>query len=485
MIMKSVSRRSRANQTFNNAPNDPLMNIHRLINLTPISAVLCSLCFIGIATAETASVSGKYIGNGKNAELKFATAKEDEPFNDKPAIKLILSEKDAATSQDPERDAMFGKLGSTLVLRVFQDGDIFGCQVGHAALKKSGFSSSGEFKMTDFKIADGKVTGHISTGKECEFFGDKYEADITFTATLAKPKSQSKPTSGPLSTTQKAFLDGYKKALEAKDEKALASYLYTDGATADSIEMFTMMQSTATEGKIDSIDLIQPSEKDMKKFNEPKEMPDGQLYKMPFAPTHQLVIVINDGAGGTSTSKLPVGEHKGKLLIPVPVPVNPSSKSSVKAPAMPRDNKPAEAPVEQTKPTIAARSLPLPKDATDVEYKQVVNMILFSSARSVSTVTKEFAANLKEQGWKDGSGSLMSAKNAILKRQQGAANLTIMIQPAGKGCAVKIFTEGLDWSGTADSASSAPAKTTSPPSTDDIEAEAKSAIKDALKLLPR
>ena len=74
----------------------------------------------------------------------------------------------------------------------------------------------------------------------------------------------------------------------------------------------------------------------MKKYNEPKEMPDGQLYKMPFAPTHQLVIVTNDGAGGTSTSKLPVGEHKGKLLIPVPVPVNPSSKTSAKAQRCPR-----------------------------------------------------------------------------------------------------------------------------------------------------
>ena len=202
------------------------MNIHRLINLTPIAAALCSLCFIGIATAQTASVSGKYIGNGKNAELKFVTAKEDEPFNEKPAIKLILAEKDPATSEDPDMDAMFGKLGSTLVLRVFHDGDIFGCQVGHSALKKSGFSSSGVFKMTEFKIADGKVTGRVSTDKECEFFGDRYEADLTFSATLAKP--QSKPTSGPLSAPQQAFLDGYKKALEAKDAKALASYLYTD-----------------------------------------------------------------------------------------------------------------------------------------------------------------------------------------------------------------------------------------------------------------
>lgn len=459
------------------------MNIHRLINLTPISAVLCSLCFIGIAKAQTDPVSGKYIGNGKNAELKFATASEDEPFSDKPAIKIILSEKDPAKSKNPDHDAMFGKLGSTLSLRVFHDGDIFGCQVGHTALKKSGFSSSGEFKMSDFKFADGKVTGRVSTGKECEFFGDRYEADLTFTATLAKP--QSKPASGPLSAAQKAFLDGYKKALEAKDTKALASYLHTEGSTPDTIEFFTMMQGAGAEGKIDSIDLIQPSEDEKQKYNKPTEMPDGQLYKMPFAPTHQMVIVTKDGSGGTSTSKLPVGEHKGKLLIPVPVPVNASSKSAAKGSAKSRDSKPAEAPVEQTKPTIAARSLPLPKDATDVEFKEVVKMIQFSSARSVSAVTKEFAANLKSQGWKDGKGSLMSAKNAILKREQGAANLTIMIQPAASGCAVKIFTEGLDWNAAGDDAPSTSSKPAAAPTADDIEGKANKAIEDALKNLPK
>ena len=76
--------------------------------------------------------------------------------------------------------------------------------------------------------------------------------------------------------------------------------------------------------------------------------------------------------------------------------------------------------------------MPLPKDATDVEYKQVVNMIQFSSARSVSTVAKEFAASLEEKGWKDGKGSLITAKNAILKREQGGSQLTIMIQPAAR-----------------------------------------------------
>lgn len=112
-------------------------------------------------------------------------------------------------------------------------------------------------------------------------------------------------------------------------------------------------------------------------------------------------------------------------------------------------------------------------------------MIQFTSARAVSPVAKEFAANLKAQGWKEGRGSLMSAKNAILKREQGAANLTIMIQPAANGCAVKIFTEGLDWSAAGDAAPSKSSKPASVPTVEELEGQANKAIQDALKNLPK
>jgi len=44
---------------------------------------------------------------------------------------------------------------------------------------------------------------------------------------------------------------------------------------------------------------------------------------MPFHPTKQLVVVIEEKSGDSSsksTSKSPVGEKNGKLVIPVPVP---------------------------------------------------------------------------------------------------------------------------------------------------------------------
>ena len=48
-------------------------------------------------------------------------------------------------------------------------------------------------------------------------------------------------------------------------------------------------------------------------------------------------------------------------------------------------------------------------------------------ADAVEAVTKEFSANLKQQGWNDGKGGLMGKRNAILHREQGGAKLTIMI----------------------------------------------------------
>ena len=145
-----------------------------------------------------------------------------------------------------------------------------------------------------------------------------------------------------------------------------------------------------------------------------------------------------------------------------------------------------EEPKPAAGPLIAAKTLPLPKDATDVEFKSTVKQIQASSPRSVDAVAKELSASLKQQGWKDSGASLMGKTNAILKREQGDAKLTIMIQPAGKGSVVKIFGEGLDWTDAPVAVSSSELKKAAPqPSVKDIEAEANKAIKDAFKNLPK
>lgn len=338
------------------------MKTSLFIRVGQISAALIALSSTTLVTAQTPAkpgvadakagpkVTGKFIGNGKNALISFLLVEEEEAFGGKEAVKLIFTEKDPAKVAKPSFDAVFGKLGSALILSVDRDGGIFGCEVAHSAHEKRGFTSLGRIKMAEFKITDGNVTGHVITGGELDTFGEKWEVDLTFAAPMP-----------------------------AKVSKA------------------------------------------------------------------------------PSPAKSP----------PKPV-VSEAPKKEPKAPAG---------------PLIAARKLPLPKDAADVEFNALVKQIHFSSAQPVDAVTKEFSANLKLQGWKDGAGSLMGKKNAILQREQDGAKLTIMIQPASSGSVVKIFADGLDWSGGSDAAPAVPKKATGG-AADDFEAQAQKALKDALKGLP-
>ena len=75
----------------------------------------------------------------------------------------------------------------------------------------------------------------------------------------------------------------------------------------------------------------------------------------------------------------------------------------------------------------------------------------------------------------------MGKTNAILKRELDGAELTIMVQPDGAGCTVKIFTEGLDWTDVPKSTAVKPATTGG---AGGVEAEAERLLKDALKLIP-
>jgi hypothetical protein len=122
---------------------------------------------------------------------------------------------------------------------------------------------------------------------------------------------------------EKTFVAAYKKAFEANDTKALEAFLFTKGAQAETLDFFKMMQSAEAGKKIARIELVTPDAKQLAKLNQPMEMPDGKLYKMPITPKKQLVIVIEEKDGdstGTSTSMLPVAEKDGQLVIPVPVP---------------------------------------------------------------------------------------------------------------------------------------------------------------------
>ncbi len=92
-----------------------------------------------------------------------------------------------------------------------------------------------------------------------------------------------------------------------------------------------------------------------------------------------------------------------------------------------------------------AKDLALTKDATDVEYKALVEQLVFKTKADVKSVCTELAANLKAQGWTNEGRDMVNPQSSILKRKRGEATLTIFVKPADGGSEVKMMTEGLSW----------------------------------------
>jgi hypothetical protein len=100
---------------------------------------------------------------------------------------------------------------------------------------------------------------------------------------------------------------------------------------------------------------------------------------------------------------------------------------------------------EPAKDQLNVKDLALTKDASDVDYKALVEHVEFKSKTNVKNVCTELVANLKAQGWTREGSDLITPASSILKRKRGDAELTIFVKPENGGSEVKIFTEGLSW----------------------------------------
>ena len=89
-----------------------------------------------------------------------------------------------STSNRPDNDALFDRLGDALIINISESGVIFGVQVCHQGLEKVGFSSSGKVKAEPFSIENGVLKARVSSGGEQEFFGDRWNVDLEIEVTL-------------------------------------------------------------------------------------------------------------------------------------------------------------------------------------------------------------------------------------------------------------------------------------------------------------
>ena len=147
----------------------------------------------GPAANVKPSVTGVFKGNGKDAKLTNVSAHWREPFGDKPSIVLVFTEKDHSKDKKPDFNAGFGKFGSALVVSLHEDGDIFGCEVAHSALKHKNFSSIGKIQTNNFEYADGKVQGELTTDGPADIFGESWEVNVKFVTPLGEIPKEFQP----------------------------------------------------------------------------------------------------------------------------------------------------------------------------------------------------------------------------------------------------------------------------------------------------
>jgi hypothetical protein len=317
---RAIGKASQPNETEGMFPSG--LDVHFDVPLVRAGESLPPSKKSGPAANVKPTVTGTFKGNGKDAKLTYVSAHWREPFGDKPSIVLVFTEKDHSKDKKADFNAGFGKFGSALIVSLHEDGDIFGCEVAHSALKHQNFSSIGKINTNDFEYADGQVKGELTTDGPADVFGETWEVNVKFVA--------------PLGETPKEFqLAAAKEPEENTTEKA---------ATTE--------------------------------------------------PTNDL-----------------------------------TEKSTAKP----------------AKDQLNARDLALTKDASDVEYKGLVEQLGFKSKANVKSACAELTANLKSQGWTKQGSDLITPTSAILKRKRGDAELTIFVKPEGGGSGVKMMTEGLAW----------------------------------------
>jgi hypothetical protein len=124
------------------------------------------------------------------------------------------------------------------------------------------------------------------------------------------------------SPKEKALVDSYKKAFEAKDTAALQSFLYTEAADPGILEIYKRMQLSDAGEKIYKIELVDFTAEEMKKIALPKDSPLGGKVCFPLQPTKRLMITVNkkDARGTLSITGNFIAEKDGKFVIPVPGP---------------------------------------------------------------------------------------------------------------------------------------------------------------------
>lgn len=127
------------------------------------------------------TLSGIDKANGKPATLTHIVAYKGEPESGKSVTLLVFTANDQGKDPKAAFNALFGKYGDAIVVKVFADGKIYSTDVRHSALDLGPVPSATVFNsvvMKDFKVADGVISGRLTA--KTDIRAQPWELDLTF-----------------------------------------------------------------------------------------------------------------------------------------------------------------------------------------------------------------------------------------------------------------------------------------------------------------
>jgi hypothetical protein len=148
------------------------------------AAVLPSILVLSSSAAAVGTLSGVEKANGKQAVLTQVVAYKGEPESGKPVTLLVFTSKDQGNDAKAAFNALFGKYGDAIVVKIFSDGKIYSTDVRHSALDLGPVPSAKLFdvvQMQNFKVTGGEISGRIM-GKT-DIRNQPWEVDLTFKTT--------------------------------------------------------------------------------------------------------------------------------------------------------------------------------------------------------------------------------------------------------------------------------------------------------------
>ena len=149
---------------------------------TLAAAMLAFVVLLTVGASAQSTLSGVYKVDGKAAALTQVAAYAGRPESGQPTTVLVFSTKDQGKDPKAAFDALFGKFGDALVVKVLPDGTVYSVDLVHASLNSPSGSAQvfGVAKINNFKAGGGEISGELTSGGPRDLRDQKWEVDLRF-----------------------------------------------------------------------------------------------------------------------------------------------------------------------------------------------------------------------------------------------------------------------------------------------------------------